>query len=293
MKTRFFLISVTVLVFATSSCVEHSGKYKTLLSERDSIALEHNNLESDYNTTLGMLNEVEAGFAMIREAEGRIMVDVGSIENSDQNGKKLIMDQFTQIKEILEDNKQKISQLQRLSNQKNNENSGLKATIERLENELIQRISLADSLQHVISKKNIQIEGLTADLHQVKTDLEEIHELSVKQQDIMKGQDADLNTVWYVVDKLAALKQNNIVNSNGLFRPKSLLDKAFDKTVLTQADLRELKTIPTGAKTVKILSAHPENSYELVKNDDKLVTIDITNAELFWSITKYLVVRTR
>jgi len=87
-------------------------------------------LESDYNVTLDIINEVEAGFAQIREVEGRIMLDVADVEQSDKTGKALIISQFAQLKNILEDNKAKINQLQRLSKK---ESTAFKATIERLE----------------------------------------------------------------------------------------------------------------------------------------------------------------
>ena len=163
MRTTFFsLVAVVAIILSTPSCVESTGKYKSLLNERDSIALEHQNMESDYNTTLDMLNEVEAGFAQIREVEGKIMLDVGAVEQSDKTGKALIVSQFAQLKTILENNKDRINQLQRFSNQKGKENTTLQATVQRLEKELAERIALADSLQQVIANKNIQIEGLTA-----------------------------------------------------------------------------------------------------------------------------------
>jgi hypothetical protein len=96
-----------------------------------------------------------------------------------------------------------------------------------------------------------------------------------------------------VIDKLANLKANGIVNSNGLFKPKTILDRSFDRSTFTKADLRELKYIPTGSKSVVILSSHPEDSYQLVKDDDKLIHIEIFDPTKFWSVTKYLVVRKR
>jgi hypothetical protein len=62
MRTTFFSIAAFVaIILSTPSCVEKSSKYKVLLNERDSIASEYQNLESDYNVTLDIINEVEAG----------------------------------------------------------------------------------------------------------------------------------------------------------------------------------------------------------------------------------------
>ena len=50
-------------------------------------------------------------------------------------------------------------------------------------------------------------------------------------------------------------------------------------------------------KKAVVLTNHPANSYNLVKGVDaegaKIVTLEITNPEAFWGVTKYLVVLTK
>jgi hypothetical protein len=65
----------------------------------------------------------------------------------------------------------------------------------------------------------------------------------------------------------------------------------FNKSVFTAVDRRELSSIPTAAKKVKIMSSHPKDSYTLDVKEDKTVTIAIKNADKFWSVSKYLVVQ--
>ena len=44
------------------------------------------------------------------------------------------------------------------------------------------------------------------------------------------------------------------------------------------------------SKGAKLVTSHPADSYTLNKEKDKVVSIQITNAEKFWSASKYLVV---
>ena len=60
----------------------------------------------------------------------------------------------------------------------------------------------------------------------------------------------------------------------------------------TKADKRELTEIVFDAKKAIVLSAHPTEAYTISPRDGQLV-LQITNPELFWSVTKYLVVITK
>ena len=101
----------------------------------------------------------------------------------------------------------------------------------------------------------------------------------------------DINTVWYCIASAKALKAAKVITAGGLFQGKKVLKSEFDNSVFTQVDLRNAVSIPTNSKRVKILSQHPQNSYNLVTGDDKNITIEITNPSKFWSVSKYLVVQ--
>ena len=60
---------ITALALITSSCVENSGKYKAAVAERDSLAQVNMALDSSYNQTLDILNDIEQGFAEINQQE--------------------------------------------------------------------------------------------------------------------------------------------------------------------------------------------------------------------------------
>ena len=75
MKTFRFFVIISALAFATVSCVENSGKYKSAVAARDSLAQEKQALDSSYNQTLVLLNDIETGFAEINQT---VLAGVGT-----------------------------------------------------------------------------------------------------------------------------------------------------------------------------------------------------------------------
>ena len=48
---------------------------------------------------------------------------------------------------------------------------------------------------------------------------------------------------------------------------------------------------PVGSKSAKILTKHPEKSYQLVRGEDKTYTLVIKNPTSFWNASKYLIIQ--
>jgi len=55
-------------------------------------------------------------------------------------------------------------------------------------------------------------------------------------------------------------------------------------------DFKTLQVIPLMAKKGKLVSKHPDGSYEFVKDSNNQVELRILDPANFWSLTKYLVV---
>ena len=58
----------------------------------------------------------------------------------------------------------------------------------------------------------------------------------------------------------------------------------------TKIDIRVEKEIKFYSKSAKILTMHPSGSYTLQRNAQKQYVLRITNPQIFWSTSKYLVV---
>lgn len=291
MKTFKIYAVIAALALTSASCVENSGKYKALATQRDSLKLENEVLSSNYNQTLATINDIEAGFEKIGKSESLMKLNIKGASENGASKKAIIGEQMNMIKQIMEQNKAKIAELQRISGKKGKENSTLAKTIKRLQSELEEKTALIQSLQEELNQKNIKIDELNTSVNNLNGNVAELSKANDQQKATIKTQDDNLNSVWYCVASTNKLKEAHILSGTGLFQKKKVMDKEFDQQAFIQADLRSTNLIPTNSKKAKILSAHPKNSYNLVAGTNKTISIEITNPSKFWSVSKYLVVQ--
>lgn len=291
MKTLKFFALIFSLVFMLASCVEKSEKYQAVVAQLDSLEQVKQSLDSNYNQTIVLLNDIETGFSEINQSEKEMMVNLKGAESSKISKRELISAQMTAIKETMEQNKAKIAQLQLLAEKNGKTNSMLTETIKRLEAEMVEKNTQIQNLQVELNQKNIKINELSNIVDVQSKNIADQQNVMEQQKSTIKGQDTNINTVWYCVGTFKQLKEAKIISTSGLFQTKKVLDNEFDNQSFTQVDLRNVSTIQTNSKRIKILSQHPKSSYNFVTGDDKLITIEITNPAKFWSISKYLVVQ--
>jgi predicted nuclease with TOPRIM domain len=290
MKTLKFYVIALSLVFVTASCVENSDKYKAVVEQLNSLEMEKQALDSNYNQTIALLNDIETGFSNINQNESQMKVNLKGVEGT-TNRRDQIAAQMTAIKETMDQNKAKIEELRKLAAKRGSSNTQLTETINRLQNELDAKTQQIQLLLAELEQKNIKIEELSTTVSVQSKNIAEQQTVLEQQSSTIQGQDVNLNTVWYCVATPKTLKEANIVTTSGLFQPKKVMSNDFDKSAFTQIDLRNNTSIQTNSTRVKILSSHPEGSYTLESGIDKKITIQITNPSKFWSVSKYLVVQ--
>lgn len=282
MKTLNYLVVITLTIFATTSCVESSSKYKALVAQKDSLQTNLDSTENRFNETLLTLNEIEEGFRAITAEESKLTLNMEN--TSTMTKKQQIAMQVTQIKDLLAQNRASIKQLQAKLAQSGRNNKILTETIKRMEDQLNEKTATITALQDELAKKNIKIEELVADVNNLNSNVKKLEETSASQQSTIQTMDTDMNTVWYCVATAKELKAANIKSSG------KVMNKDFNKEAFTQADLREVKSIPLNCRKAKLLSSHPQGSYTLEVGADKMQTLVISNPQQFWSISKYLVI---
>ncbi|MDR3652989.1 MAG: hypothetical protein P4L34_08470 [Paludibacter sp.] len=291
MKAIRFYAIIAALALITTSCVENSAKYKAAIAQRDSIAQVKQALDSNYNQTLVVLNDIETGFSDINQNEKDMKVNLKGVEGNGANKRAVIAAQMSAIKEGIEKNKAKIAELRHLASKRGKANSMLTETIKRLQAEMDEKDLQIKSLQTELDQKNIKITELNTTVDTQSKNIAEQQNVLEQQKSTLKAQDANINAVWYCVATSKKLKDEKIISGGGLFQAKKLMDTDFDNSAFTQVDLRSLSSIPTNSKSIKIISSHPKSSYNLVTGTDKKITIEIINPQKFWSVSRYLVVQ--
>lgn len=137
-----------------------------------------------------------------------------------------------------------------------------------------------------------QLDGLQVELAELKglnaTLAGQKNQLSAT----VAAQTAALNTVYFVMGQERDLIKGGIITKKG-FDGRSLGEGA-DMRSFNRADLRKLDCIEIGKKGVKLLSAHPAESYIMVMGGKNTVNeLVISDKAAFWSVSKVLVISYR
>ena len=136
---------------------------------------------------------------------------------------------------------------------------------------------------------NTQVSDLHENIDSLNENIDVLSVQNAAQQATIENQDAALNTVWVCIATPQVLKEKGIVKG-GLFQANEISNKGFDQHQFMQADKRELTNVPLNTRRATIITTHPEDSYEIVEDENKSKVLYIKDKEAFWSISKYLVV---
>ena len=135
---------------------------------------------------------------------------------------------------------------------------------------------------------------MNANIIQLQTTVDTLNQVTTTQAKTISDQTTALHTAYYKIGKSKDLQEMNIINKEGGLLgigKSSKLNENIDNTKFTKIDYTQTTTIPVNGDNIKIVTAHPAGSYELDKTGKNTVTnIRITNPDLFWSASKYMVI---
>ncbi len=287
MKSRtllFLALFASILI----SCNTKSGDYEALQAERDSLARVQQQMQEEIDSYFATMNQIEANIEKIKNAEKVIsMQPIGNDTDIDTRSK--LTDDLAYINEMLKVNREEIEQLKRKLKKSTIQSSELNRTITRLTKALEAETLKVKELEAKLEEKDALIYELSDEIETISSNVEVLKEENEIKTSKIREQDEAINTAWYVFGTKSELKEQKIVTSDGWFRPSRVLESDFNKNYFVRIDARKTKSIPLYSSSAKILSTHPRSSYSLEKENDSF-TLLITDTEVFWSVSKYLVI---
>lgn len=293
MKTRLSFFAISLLIILAASCnVERSEKYQTLLAERDSLYTEAVAAKGGFDQALNTINEIENALEAVRAQENIIMMD------SQEGNTNKAVSEINAIQQTLQENRNRINQLEKQLSEQGSTSKALQQTVSRLKKQLEEKDTYIASLKvelqqsrQQIADLNEQVSDLNENINELSSNLDVMNVQNAVQQATIENQDAMLNTVWVCIANQQTLVEKGIVSKGGLFQATEISKQGFDKKQFMQSDKRELTNIPLETKKQpKIMTNHPENSYQVVQNEDNYMVLQILDKDAFWSISSYLVV---
>ena len=280
MKKLFFIVCCAAMLVTGCKDGKNSSDLANM-QQSDSL----NNIiaqkDSEINDLMGTFNEVQEGLRQISDAENRVAL---AKAGEGVNSKQKIKEDIRFIADQMKKNKELIAQLQKKLENSSLNATQLKKTIEDLTAQLAEKEKQLQALREELDKKDIHIAELDESINNLHTNVNNLTTESQKKTETINAQDKQLNTAWYVFGTKKELKGQHIME-NG-----KVMNGNFNKNYFTKIDIRNTTEIKLYSKTAKLLTAHPSSSYSLVRDANKQYTLRITNPQIFWSTSKYLVV---
>ena len=237
--------------------------------------------DSEINDLMGTLNEIEEGFQQISEAEHRVSL---AKDGEGVNKKQKLKEDIQFIADRMKQNRELIAKLQKQLANGTLTGAQLQKTIEGLQKQLEEKDAQLQTLREELDKKDIHIAALDETVNNLNTKTSRLTAESNQKTETINAQDKQIHTAWYVFGTKKELKEQSIIQDG------KVMTGNFNKNYFTKVDIRNLSEIKLYSKSAKLLTTHPSSSYSLVRDANKQYTLRITNSQLFWSTSKYLVV---
>ena len=280
MKKLFFMVCCAALLMTGCkdgknapglASVQQTDSLNDVIAQKD----------SEINEMMGTLNDIEEGFRLINEAENRVAL----LKNGEGTSKKQNLKENIQfIAERMKQNRELIAKLQKQLESSTLKGGQLKNTIDNLTAQLEAKDKQLLALREELDKKDIHISELDETIGNLNTNVSNLSADNQQKAETINAQDKQLNTAWYVFGTKKELKGQHILEGG------KVMNGNFNKNYFTKVDIRNTTEIKLYSKSAKLLTAHPASSYSLTHDASKQYVLRITNPQIFWSTSKYLVV---
>lgn len=280
MKKLFFMVCCAALLM--TGCKDgKNAPGQASVQQTDSLNDVIAQKDSEINEMMGTLNDIEEGFRLINEAENRVAL----LKNGEGTSKKQNLKENIQfIAERMKQNRELIAKLQKQLESSTLKGGQLKKTIDNLTAQLEAKDKQLLALREELDKKDIHISELDETIGNLNTNVSNLCADNQQKAETINAQDKQLNTAWYVFGTKKELKGQHILEGG------KVMNGNFNKNYFTKVDIRNTTEIKLYSKSAKLLTAHPASSYSLTHDASKQYVLRITNPQIFWSTSKYLVV---
>lgn len=272
------------VVALLASCVSRQVAVEAE-SRSDSLELVVSAKDSLINAVFADINAISENLALIKSRENLI-----TVAGESEGGRRPVEEIDNDIKAIdrlLRENRAKIESLQRSAAQLRKANlriDGLEKMIADMNRQLAEKKAEVEQLRESLVRMGDEVKSLTEEVAVRSAEVENLSGEKVELQN-------QLNTVYYIVGAEKELRDAQIINKQGFIGRTLTVGWNSNFDSFTMADSRLLSEVPVGQKKATLVTSHPEGSYELVTDANKVVEkLIITDPVRFWESSKILII---
>ena len=272
------------VVALLASCVSRQVAVE-VESRSDSLELVVSAKDSLINAVFADINAISENLALIKSRENLI-----TVAGESEGGRRPVEEIDNDIKAIdrlLRENRAKIESLQRSAAQLRKANlriDGLEKMIADMNRQLAEKKAEVEQLRESLVRMGDEVKSLTEEVAVRSAEVENLSGEKVELQN-------QLNTVYYIVGAEKELRDAQIINKQGFIGRTLTVGRNSNFDSFTMADSRLLSEVLVGQKKATLVTSHPEGSYELVTDANKVVEkLIITDPVRFWESSKILII---
>lgn len=282
----FVVLLIAVFIAFSIYNRDHKQLLSQMETQKNSYTEQLTSRDSSIGEWVTTFSDIEKNIAIIKEKEHIITTNSSSGELS-TNKKQQILEDIKYINTLLDLNKKKIASLNSQLSKSGGTIKGLQNTITGLEASVKQSETDIAELKATLLTKKFEIE-------QLNTDKTALQGTIVQKDEKISAQTFEMNKAFFACGTYKQLKAKGLLTKEGGFiglgKTKTLA-VSFRDSSFKQIDITVTKSIPVNSKTAKLISDHPANSYQFIRDKDKKIeSIEITDPAQFWKISKYAVV---
>ena len=280
MKKIFYLIAFLPLAFG---CGTH--KQEGVLSSEDSLRavaggqqVRIHDQDSSIQSFIRGFNEIQDNLDVIKEKQKIVTTTSKDAETRKSKQEQIVAD-IQSMYDIMNKNKQQLAAMKTKLSQSKKQNIELEKFITRLTADLATKDGEIGDLRTQLEQLNVAMTNLKVDYQEAK------QESQVKTE--------KLNTAFYAFGTAKELTKNGVLTKSGGFIGIGKIEKMkedFNKTYFTKVDISTTNSIVLASKKAKLITTHPASSYKIEGENGRAEKLTITNADEFWSVSKYLVI---
>jgi hypothetical protein len=281
------IIAMLAIATVFASCSSDHGR-TAANTTADSLAAAQRENDSLENAFLATLDQIDNSIDWVFREKNSASTETGKGKSLSER-KQEILRNIELASNMLRENKAKIETLETNAAKGSRDYKKLKdrltassARIKKYEEQLA-------SLYDIIADKDWEIDNLNK--RATNLELE-----NIMQKGFADKFEDDLHTAWYTKGTYKELRESGVLTKEGgilgIGRTEKLKqnfpDKAFEKI-----DTRKITSIPIHAKKAKLVTTHPDGTYELKKENGLIASIEIKNPDAFWKTSKHMVIEIR
>lgn len=276
------LIIIALCALSLTACTG-SKKEPTLqnVAQNDSLERIIAQRDNEINDMMSTLNDIQEGFREINEAENRVSI---AKDGEGSNKAQQIRENIRFIAQRMQQNRELIAKLKGQLKKSGVKGEALRKTVEDMARQLDEKDQELQQLRAELDAKDIHIAELDETINNLNTNVSNLQTESSAKSQTIKSQDTQLNTAWFVFGTKNELKEQGILVKG------KVMQGSFNKSYFTKIDIRVTKEVKLYSKYAKILTMHPSGSYSLAKDATGQYVLNVTNPQIFWSTSKYLVI---